>query len=371
MNHISTFDEYTSQLLAFIARTQESRAFDATVEFGRLAKDLFALQKELVPIYRDYCRRQNVSSVADWPQIPALPARAFKEYEVTSLSAPERPRVFHSSGTTQQRPGRHFHNDLSLAVYNASLRPWFRRHLLCPTIPGEKTAPLELLVLTPSPEAAPHSSLAHMFGAVQDEFEGAVFAGRVAGDGAWTLDLSTTVARLREIEAGASPVAVMGTAFSFVELVDHCRNERIQFRLPSGSRALETGGYKGRTRTLPKAELRRLITRYLGVPESYIVGEYGMSELSSQAYDRVAGAADGGIFHFPPWARAEIISPETGREVEEGETGLIRVFDLANVRSVMALQTEDLGIRRGSGFELAGRAAEAELRGCSLLQRDL
>jgi hypothetical protein len=65
----------------------------------------------------------------------------------------------------------------------------------------------------------------------------------------------------------------------------------------------------------------------------------------------------------------QIISPETGREVAEGETGLIRVFDLANVFSVMAVQTEDLGIRRGNGFELLGRAELAEPRGCSLMLR--
>jgi hypothetical protein len=71
--------------------------------------------------------------------------------------------------------------------------------------------------------------------------------------------------------------------------------------------------------------------------------------------------------HFPPWARVQIISPETGREVAEGETGLIRIFDLANVRSVLAIQTEDLGVRRADGFELLGRVASAEPRGCSLM----
>jgi hypothetical protein len=91
-----------------------------------------------------------------------------------------------------------------------------------------------------------------------------------------------------------------------------------------------------------------------------------MSELSSQAYDRVAGG-DGGVFHFPPWARAVVISPETGQEVSEGETGLLRIFDLANVRSVLAVQTGDLAIRRGEGFELLGRAAAVEPRGCSML----
>jgi hypothetical protein len=32
----------------------------------------------------------------------------------------------------------------------------------------------------------------------------------------------------------------------------------------------------------------------------------------------------------------------------------------------MAIQTEDLGVRRGKSFELLGRAAMAETRGCSL-----
>ena len=87
-----------------------------------------------------------------------------------------------------------------------------------------------------------------------------------------------------------------------------------------------------------------------------------MSELSSQAYSSAAG-----IFHFSPWARALIISAETGLEVSEGEIGLIRVLDLANIYSAMTIQTEDLGIRRGTGFEMVGRGQGAELRGCSLM----
>ena len=91
-------------------------------------------------------------------------------------------------------------------------------------------------------------------------------------------------------------------------------------------------------------------------------------ERELQPAEPEAGAPSGTRhFHFPPWARVKIISPETGREVADGETGLIRVFDLANVFSVLAIQTEDLGIRRGEGFELIGRAQLAEPRGCSLM----
>jgi hypothetical protein len=141
---------------------------------------------------------------------------------------------------------------------------------------------------------------------------------------------------------------------------------------------------------LPKSELHALITERLGVPPSAILCEYGMSELSSQAYDvepegrarhsvraEVIESASGaprtdtpghrGNFQFPPWARAQIVSPETGHEVRDGETGLIRVFDVANVFSALAIQTEDLAIRRGEKFELIGRAELSEPRGCSLM----
>jgi hypothetical protein len=41
-------------------------------------------------------------------------------------------------------------------------------------------------------------------------------------------------------------------------------------------------------------------------------------------------------------------------------------YDLANTDSVMALQTEDLGVEVDGGFRVLGRAAGAEPRGCSL-----
>ena len=199
------------------------------------------------------------------------------------------------------------------------------------------------------------------------------FAGILDADAAWHVDLAESLAVLRDAIVDGVPLVVMGTAFNFVQLADHLEEIGHRLALPAGSRVLETGGYKGRTRSLSKPELHALITHTLGVPSSRIVSEYGMSELSSQAYDSKIEFSNSNpptrerTFRFPPWARAQIIFPETGREVADGETGLIRIFDLANLRSVFAIQTEDLGIRRGDGFELLGRAALAEARGCSLM----
>jgi hypothetical protein len=222
--------------------------------------------------------------------------------------------------------------------------------------------------LTPNQNAAPRSSLVHMFEMVRKEFglPESAFVGQVTDDGMWTADFAVTVQKLKAACEQLKPVTLLGTAFSFVHLLDYFAANNLTFKLPQGSRAMETGGYKNRSRILPKNELHSLIAERLGIPQNKIICEYGMSELSSQAYDSEIQNV-GRSFHFPRWVRVQIISPETGFEVCDGETGLIRVFDLANVFSVMAVQTEDLGIRRGDGFELIGRAQPAETRGCSLM----
>lgn len=338
--------------------------------FNELALDIFALQFETVPILRRVSQGRGVNPalLSDWREIPALPAAAFKEFEVTSLPALDRPSVFHSSGTSAQMPSRHFHNADSLALYESSLRPWFRQHLLGGAASWER---LRFLSLTPSPALAPRSSLVHMIDTVRREAgsEDSRFLGSVDAAGAWQLDAAKLLSALQESAGARKPVLLLGTAFNFLHLLDHLAAPPRQLQLPPGSRVMETGGYKGRSRTVPKPKLHSLITQRLGVPASHIICEYGMSELSSQAYDRAVTEAPDAprCFRFPPWARAQIISPETGREVPEGETGLIRILDLANVRSVIAIQTEDLGIRRRDGFELLGRASAAEPRGCSLM----
>ncbi len=189
-----------------------------------------------------------------------------------------------------------------------------------------------------------------------------LFTGDVGEDRSWIVDFKKTTRLLEMFCDGSQPFAIVGTAFGFVHLLDHLTGSYRKYKLPPGSRVMETGGYKGRSRVMSKAKLHQLLSEQFGLADSQIISEYGMSELSSQGYDNPDH-----IFRFPPWARVQIISPETKREVGIGETGLVRIYDLANVYSVMAIQTEDLAIRRDDGFELIGRANEAEPRGCSLM----
>jgi len=352
--------------------------------FNELALELFALQFKYNPAYQKICSGRGLTpkDIRDWAQIPFVPTAAFKELELTCIPPGERTAVFHSSGTTEQKPSRHFHCAASLEVYEASLWKWFERNIIYRRRRGNESQislhfeeevrdssrrlllHYDLLLLTPPPRSVPHSSLVHMFETVWRELNApeSVFVGKLDGDGAWALDFERVTAALSGREY---PKLILGTAFSFVHLLDYLAEKDLRCDLPHGSQVMETGGYKNRSRSQPKAKLHSLISEILGIPLDNIICEYGMSELSSQAYD-----VQGSCFRFPPWARVQIVSPETGREVSDGETGLIRVLDLANVFSVAAIQTEDLGIRRGSGFELAGRAPLAESRGCSLMTAD-
>jgi len=346
------------ELSSFAARLRESihSGFQGE-DFDALVLELFGLQFKHNLAYQKICeaRGRMPETIEHWTQIPAVPTAAFKELELTSFAPEDRTAVFHSSGTTEQKPSRHFHNAESLAVYEASLWKWFQLHF---------DDAGELVFLTPGKNGAPHSSLIHMFETARHEFglPESAFTGMIFADGSWTIDFAATIQKLKAACDARRPLTLLGTAFSFVHLLDYLAENDLQFRLPKNSGVMETGGYKNRSRVLPKTELHALITERLGVPRENIICEYGMSELSSQAYTKSSDK-----FQFPPWVRAQIISPETGHEVREGEAGLIRIFDLANVFSVAAIQTEDLGIRHGDGFELIGRAQLAELRGCSLM----
>ena len=339
--------------------------------FEELALEVFAFQCANNPVYRAHCERQN-ATVRSWKAITAVPTSAFKDFAITCFPVQEAVAEFHTSGTTRETAGKHYFKTLEL--YEAAIRPNFEQHLLvgqagrlsivdtgvtevdrrdaCPTN-------LPVLALTPSPAEAPHSSLAHMLGVVG----GSDCEFFVEHD---TLLLERLAHRLCEMQWANQPVLLLGTTFAFVHLFDHLGNTR--FELPEGSRAMETGGFKGRSRTVTKLELYQQFTRQLGIPAHRIVNEYGMTELSTQFYDatlRLGNPTD--RKDVPPWARVLIMDPQTGQEAAPGARGLIRVIDLANLWSSQCIQTEDLGIAHSDGsFEVLGRVANAEVRGCSL-----
>jgi len=329
--------------------------------FDALARELFAFQYARCAPFRRLCdaRGCTPATVRSWREIPPVPTAAFKEMAVRSFPPERTAHVFRTSGTTSSGRGELPLDTLEL--YEASLLPTFERHVLPDLALGER---IELLVIGPSPSEAPDSSLTHMFHVVMRE--------RGAPESAFCLDLDRAVRRLL---AARRPLLVCGAAFAFVHLLERMEASGTRAALPAGSRALETGGYKGRSRDLPRAELHARMAERLGIPPQRIVNQYGMTELGSQFYDSVLREPRAPRRKLgPPWARVRIVDPVTGRDLPAGETGRIAVVDLANTGTVLAIQTGDRGRRvpadegkdAGEGFEVLGREPDAEARGCSL-----
>ena len=315
--------------------------------FGPLALRVHAFQRRWNVSYANYCRELGDTPPTRWQDIPAVPQNVFKHFPLRTFPEHETVRTFRTSGTTGEGYGSHHFR--SLELYEASILAGWRFFGL-PT--GRQQ-----LVLTPDPASHPHSSLAHMMGTLSAlaPSGGQTFGLRADGG----LDLPRIIDRVEAARRENRPLLLLGTALAFLHL---CESLDAPLALPAGSEMMETGGYKGTGRTLAKSELYATFRRSLDLPAAAIINEYGMTELSTPLYTRGLDHPHAG----PPWVRALVIDPETGREVAEGETGTVRLFDLANVGSVLAIQTQDLAVRREGGtFELLGRDPAALPRGCS------
>lgn len=368
-----------ARVLAWIAEWAAAPdAADPTrdeARFDALARDLFAFQLARCAPWARFCAGRGVTPdrLAGWRAIPPVPAAAFKELALRSFPPARERHVFRTSGTSTERRGE-LHLD-TLALYEASVVPSFVAHVL-PELAADARAPrrgaraprFALRALAPSPEEAPDSSLSHMFGVLQRAlapYLDAATSGFDIHDGA--LALPPLLDALARATADRIPVALCGTAFSFVHLMDALAARGVALALPQGSRIFETGGFKGRSRALPRDALYDAIEDAFGVPPQRIVNQYGMTELASQFHDSVLRDPTGPRRKLgPPWARVRIVDPMTGQDVAPGATGVIAVVDLASTGSVCALQTEDLGRLLGDGFEVLGRAEGAEARGCSI-----
>jgi hypothetical protein len=172
--------------------------------------------------------------------------------------------------------------------------------------------------------------------------------------------------------ADGQALCIAGTAFAFVALLEALEAAATAFAAPTGSRIMETGGFKGRVRAIERDELYTRLEAALGVPRRNVVAEYGMTELVSQFYDSPESRErDVRVKVSPPWLRTLVVD-ERGNALPDGETGFLRHVDLGNRSSALAIQTEDRGYRvPGGGIVLLGRAVDAPVRGCSLDAEDL
>ena len=339
-------------VLNFVAQANSTET-----QFNALALALFAHQVHNNAPFQRFCvqRGKTVRTVKDWRDIPAVPINAFKDLTLSCAPTPDCARVFMTSGTTRADvKGRHYHP--SLAVYDLSMTRNFRLHFM----PGPER--LRMGILFPTEELMPNSSLAHYLALALSEF-GSPGSGYFLG--AQGLETARLCAFLEQAEKSQEPVALLGASYSFVHLLDALQQLGRKFSLPAGSRFLDTGGFKGQSRELSAEDFYRQLSATFGITPADCINMYGMTELSTQFYDR-GNQTLPSTKVGPHWIRTRIVDPLTGAELAHGERGILAHCDLANFNSVTTILTEDVGMATPGGFLLLGRAQGAQAKGCSM-----
>lgn len=331
-------------------------------EFDQLALAIATFQASHIPAFARLVSAHGtrLERAAD---IPSVPVEAFR-YARIAVHPEEHDQVrFFTSGTTSGTRGMHCMRRTD--TYRVAALHWGSRAL----VPG-LASDLSVLCLATEPELPVSSSLGFMMQAFLESFDSTAANAR---ESRWLLSESgvNLIAMQRALDDAASlqrPVLLLATSFALVYLLDALQGAKMPFT--GQLTVMQTGGYKGKTREVSPDDLAREITNTFSNASVNLVGEYGMTELSSQLYEgRVPGAllsTPVGWYAPPPWLRVSPVDPTSFAEVPEGDVGLACFTDLANVDSAVRILTNDQIVRRDGLVRLLGRAPMAPPRGCSL-----
>jgi hypothetical protein len=309
--------------------------------FDFLAMEVFKFQSENCEVYSRYLGhlQTDITKITHIDEIPYLPIEFFKNFEVkTGSFIPE--AVFESSSTTGKGISRHFVMDTGMYVeaFTRSFDSFF----------GDYRGYCHLALL-PSYLERQHSSLVFQV----NHF---IQNSQYSESSFFLHDLEALHQRLLSNEEKAIPTIVWGVTYA---LLDYTEKYQMQLR---HTQIVETGGMKGRRKELTRQELHGILSQRFSVPD--ICGEYGMTELMSQAY-----AMKEGVYKCPPWMRA------TAREINDplgapvfDRHGVINIIDLANLHSCAFIASSDIGkVSRDNSFTVLGRLDHSDTRGCNLL----
>lgn len=253
-------------------------------------------------------------------------------------------KIFRSSGTTDAERAQSEFSELGMELYKFSALWGFSSMLK-----REGIAKPKLASAIPSQKEWPESSLAHMLMWFSEYWDFSYLAEK---------DFRTLSESNPE-----RPLIFFITGFQLVHLLDSTP----KLKLPSHFYLLETGGTKGKSRSISKEDLYSLVCERWGLRREQILSEYGMSELACQAYYADASRE---YFQFPEHVKLSVQTSIHGLS-QEG-TGNLIIHDPMRVDIPAAIRTQDVcQLKRSGEFKILGRAETAPLKGCSLRFEEL
>jgi hypothetical protein len=185
--------------------------------------------------------------------------------------------------------------------------------------------------------------------------EGFMARSRHSDQGYYLYNYEELAKRLTHLESLGQKTLLIGVTFGLIDFAAACP-------MPlKHTIVMETGGMKGRQKELTREEVHARLSNAFGIP--LIHSEYGMTELSSQAYSSGQGI-------YTPSSGMRVLVRETTDPLScsyQGSGGL-NIIDLANLHTCSFIATEDLGKIYSDGrFEVLGRFDQSDARGCNLM----
>ena len=311
-------------------------SISSDAEFEAAALELFRRQAEQCPPYSEYISLLGVNpaEVNRVEDIPFMPIEFFKWRDVYCGDG-EPEKVFTSSNTGGTVASRHMMQ--SLALYEQAFTRAFEQFY-------GATEGWSIYGLLPNYLQRDGSSLVYMVDRLIAR----------CGSGGFYLDEYEKL--IADMAADAKPKILLGVSYALWDLAEQYAPKL------ENTIVMETGGMKGQREELPKSEFHKILTEAFGVEK--IHSEYGMAELTSQAY-----SSGDGVFRAPAWMRVVVRDVNNPlKMLPAGSRGAVSIIDLANISSCAFIATQDVGRTFADGsFMIEGRLSGADIRGCNLL----
>ncbi len=306
------------------------------IEFETRALETFMFQAHECLPYAQYlkligCDPQQITSTK---HIPYLPIELFKTHDIYSATTPPQ-ATFTSSSTTGRGVARHMMFELK--DYEEAFTRGFELFY------GD-TSKWSIYGLLPSYLEREGSSLIYMVDHLIRRCQSGGFY------------LNNYEKLICDMALDPKPKILLGVSYALWDLAENYAPKL------HNTIVMETGGMKGHREEIPKDELHKILCH--GFEVDKIHSEYGMAELTSQAY-----SAGDNIFACPPWMRVRVRDiNDPFADVGCGQRGAINIIDLASRHSCSFIQTQDVGrLFDGGLFTIEGRIEASDIRGCNLL----
>jgi hypothetical protein len=300
--------------------------------------EIFQSMKSGNGVYANFVRQIDASSITDFSEIPLLPIEFFKSHRIQHPTIEDVP-YFESSSTTGIGTSKRYLTHPEW--YHQAIEEGFERVF-------GSTQNYAILALLPGYLNRPNASLIYMVNRLIQATghpKSGFYLDNYAG-------LAKAIDEIRKTTPERR-VFLWGVTFGLLDLLDHFPG-KIQPDI-----VLETGGMKGRRKEIIAEELHQILKS--GFHVSTIYGEYGMTELYSQAY------GSDGLYKPPPWMKVVPIREDNPFEsAPHGKTCRLGIIDLANRDACPFLLTSDLGrVFEDGSFQVLGRMDHSDVRGCS------